>query len=318
MPTHPDDADGAAATATDRLIDRIRRIGSACVVGLDPSLERIQGVLPVPAGASKDPAACADRIADFNRLVIDAVHDLAAAVKPQSAYYEVYGEHGIRALRETVAYARARGLPVIMDAKRNDIGETARAYARAYLGSEDGTSPLDADFLTVTPYLGMDGIQPFIDACRVYGKGIFVLVKTSNPGSADLQDVRCDGVPMYERVAGLLAPQADALVGASGYSAIGAVVGGTWPQAAASIRRILPRSLFLVPGYGAQGATADDLAVYFNPDGLGALVSASRSILYPPADQVADLGPEGAIRTAAREMVEDVRRIAGGQAAAPG
>lgn len=314
MPTHPNAV--AGPNATDRLIDRIRRIGSACVVGLDPNLELMQGVVPVPGGPPTDPAACADRIADFNRLVIDAVHDLAAAVKPQSAYYEVYGEHGIRALRETVAYARSKGLPVIMDAKRNDIGETARAYARAYLGSEHGPSPLDADFLTVTPYLGMDGIAPFIDACRAHGKGIFVLVKTSNPGSADLQDVRCDGVPMYERVARLLAPEADALVGASGYSAIGAVVGGTFPAAAAAIRGILPRSLFLVPGYGAQGAGAEQLSPFFNADGLGALISASRSILYPPADRVAALGAEGAIRAAAVEMVESVRQIAGRRAGA--
>ncbi|HEX5724981.1 MAG TPA: orotidine-5'-phosphate decarboxylase [Longimicrobiaceae bacterium] len=303
---HPD------STAVDRLVARIRALDSCCVVGLDPNLERIRAVLGAecPEVSPRDPAACAEVVLDFNRRVIGAVHDLAAAVKPQSAYYEVYGEHGIRALRETIASARERGLPVILDAKRNDIGETARAYARAYLGSEEGPAALDADFLTVSPYLGMDSLLPFVDACRAHGKGIFVLAKTSNPGSADLQDLVCGGVPVYERVAALLRPHADALVGRSGYSAVGIVVGGTFPAAAAALRQALPRSLFLVPGYGAQGAGAGQLRPFFDAEGLGALVSASRSVLYPDAARVAELGPAGAIRAEARKMVESLRAVA--------
>jgi orotidine-5'-phosphate decarboxylase len=237
-----------------------REKGSGVCVGLDPRLEQ----LPF-AYQQLDPA---DALLAFNRAVIDAVADVCVAVKPQAAFYELYGAEGFRALIETVRYARSAGLLVIVDAKRNDIGSTAEAYARAFL-HPDG--PFDADGLTVNAYLGSDGVQPFMDVAARHGKGVFVLVKTSNPSSGELQDVEAGGEPIFERMA--------RMVDRWGCEA---VVGGTYPAQAARARQLMPRATILVPGYGAQGATAADVAPSFRPDGTGAIVNNARGIIFAP------------------------------------
>jgi orotidine-5'-phosphate decarboxylase len=294
----------------DSIVRRIRDGAAPCVVGIDPSLERMPRAFrtsyDVDDGGLRAGAAA---IADFSKIVVDAVHDLVPAVKLQSAYYEAWGVEGVAALAASVAYARQRGLAVILDAKRNDIAETAAAYAQAYLGKKGRAGALDVDLLTLTPYLGRDGLLPFFDASRENGKGVFVCVKTSNPGSADLQDLAAGGRPVYEHVAELLAPYAERDRGEEGYSWIGAVVGATFPESARRLRSKLPFSIFLTPGYGAQGADASALASFFNPDGLGALISASRSVTYPTDSEVDRLGLESAIRAHALAMTEAVRQI---------
>jgi orotidine-5'-phosphate decarboxylase len=294
----------------DSIVRRIKDGAAPCVVGIDPSLERMPSALrtsyDVGGGGLRAGAAA---IADFSKIVVDAVHDLVPAVKLQSAYYEAWGVDGIAVLAESVGYARQRGLAVILDAKRNDIAETATAYAQAYLGKKGQAGALDVDLLTLTPYLGRDGLLPFFDASRENGKGVFVCVKTSNPGSADLQDLTADGRPVYEHVAELLAPYAARDLGEEGYCWMGAVVGATFPESAQRLRSKLPFSIFLTPGYGAQGADAGALADFFNADGLGALVSASRSVTYPMDSEVDRLGLEPAIRARALAMTDAVRQI---------
>ncbi len=221
-------------------------------------------------------------------MIIDAVYDLIPAVKPQIAFYERYGIHGIKAFIETISYAKEKGLIVIEDAKRNDIGSTAKAYADGHIGcieiNNENVSIFGVDAITVTPYLGSDGIIPFIDNCRKYSKGIFILVKTSNPSSYEFQDllVKDQGnfSKLYEVIAKFVNKLGDELVDDSNYSPIGAVVGATYPNEANILRKLMPHSYFLVPGYGAQGANADDIVNCFNNDGLGALVSSSRGINY--------------------------------------
>jgi orotidine-5'-phosphate decarboxylase len=268
----------------DALVRRIKELGTPCMVGLDPDLAKMPD--KTPAG-----------VLEFCTTVIDAVHDLVPAVKPQSAYFERLGSAGAKVLADTMSYARARGLLVLLDAKRGDIGSTAQAYAEAYLAP--GTD-LEADALTVNPYLGMDTLEPFVDACARHGKGLFVLCKTSNPGSGDLQDRSVDGRPVYELVADLLAPRMEP--GHEGYASVGVVVGGTYPQPARVLRKKLPRTIFLVPGFGAQGGDMKDLRTYFNADGLGAIVNSSRAILYPKGPWSKD-----AVRAAAVEFVTTVR-----------
>ena len=224
-------------------------------------------------------------IYEFNKRLIDSVADIIPAIKPQVAYYEKYGSHGMNALRQTIHYARKAGMLVIADGKRNDIGSTAQAYAGAWLGENrmpDGSSAaqFDADALTINGYLGIDGVEPFMKVCQERGKGIFILVRTSNPSAGDLQDlVLSDGRTVYEAMAGKVAAWGDALTGESGYSSVGAVVGATWPLQASKLRKLMPKAFILVPGYGAQGATAQDAANSFGPDGRGAIVNASRSLM---------------------------------------
>jgi orotidine-5'-phosphate decarboxylase len=269
----------------DRLIDAVKKKGNPCVVGLDPRIHQMPNFITADL-AEKAPEKTRRAISSFHRVVLDAVGELVPAVKPQMAFYEQYGLGGIMALLDTIQMAKERGLIVIVDAKRNDIAATAEAYANAYLGRARfpwADEPVfDADCMTISPFLGRDSLNPFLDACIEFGKGVFILVKTSNPGSGDLQDVKDaeSGQPLYVRLAHTVAELSQKAMGRSGYSSIGALVGATFPEQAKQLRQLMPRSIILVPGYGSQGGTAEDAAKCFNPDGLGAVVNASRSITY--------------------------------------
>lgn len=272
----------------DRLIRAVKTKGNPCIVGLDPRIDQMPSFVTREAiAAYKKDTEAAIRwcIAEYHRLIIDAVANLVPGVKLQIAFYEQYGIGGLLAFRDTVEYAKSQELIVIIDAKRNDIASTAEAYANALLGRTPifGSSEpiIDADCVTVSPYLGRDSLEPFVETCKRHGKGIFILVKTSNPGSGDFQDLKLDnGDALYLAVASLVHRFAIQLVGREGYSAIGAVVGATYPAQAEVLRKALPKSIFLVPGYGAQGAMGSDLIPCFDSDGLGAVVNASRSLTY--------------------------------------
>lgn len=270
----------------DRLIDNIKKYNNPTVVGLDPKLEYIPANIRNSAFREYGEgfAGAAEAILRFNKRLIDAVCDIVPAVKPQLAYYEMYGYEGIKAFAATIEYAKSKGMLVIADGKRNDIGTTAEAYSKAFLGKvsiENKDMPVfDTDALTVNPYLGIDGIKPFLDDCGKYQKGIFILVKTSNKSSGQFQDlITQDGKHIYEKVAELVDEWGKDLVGKNGYSSIGAVVGATYPEQAKELRKIMKKAYILVPGYGAQGGTAMDAANAFNSDGLGAVINASRSIM---------------------------------------
>ncbi|MFC1655530.1 orotidine-5'-phosphate decarboxylase [Patescibacteria group bacterium] len=303
----------------DRLIEQIQAKKSAVCVGLDPRLSKIPSFIQ-EAALKENPKnklkAAAEAIIEFNKGIIDAVHDLVPCVKPQVAFYELFGEEGMRAYRETIAYAKAKGLLVIADVKRNDIGSTAEAYAQAFLGETDvfgeSMSVFDADAVTITPYLGWDGIKPFLEACRKDGKGVFILVKTSNPSSADLQDLQMeDKNSVYEIIGNFVESWGSDEIGEKGYSSVGAVVGATYPDQAGKLRKIMPTSIFLVPGYGAQGGGAEDVKPCFNEDGLGAVVNSSRGIIfaYEKSDEY-DEGDYGkAARAAVVEMNEDLGAV---------
>ena len=270
----------------DRLIENTLKTKNPSVVGLDPDITKIPSCYKTGIQSQNPLEAVAEVIFSFNCDIIDTVYDLVPAVKLQMAFYEKYGSHGVGAFEKTVGYAKSKGLVVIEDAKRNDIGNTARAYADGHLGTVellDGTRTptFDADFLTVTPFLGSESLNPFIDACKKHGKGIFILVKTSNISSGEIQDVMtADGSTVSESIAKYVAAQAETFVGRHGYSSVGAVIGATYPEEALILRRIMPKSYFLVPGYGAQGGDAADIVPCFNNDGLGAIVNSSRGILY--------------------------------------
>lgn len=272
--------------AFDRLIEKIARKQNPTVAGLDPKLEYVPASIREKAfaryGKTLDGAAAA--ILEFNRGVIDALADVVPAVKPQCAYYEQFGWQGMKALRETIDYARSKGLFVIADGKRNDIGTTMQAYAAAWLGATDvegeKAAAFGADALTVNGYLGADGIRPLVEVCRTSDSGIFVLAKTSNPSSDELQNQSFEGgETLYEAMGRFCEEWGAELPGAHGYSGVGAVVGATFPAQLAELREMLPHTFFLVPGYGAQGGGADDVAPAFDRNGLGAVVNASRSIL---------------------------------------
>ncbi|MCR4434345.1 MAG: orotidine-5'-phosphate decarboxylase [Clostridiales bacterium] len=271
----------------DVLIDRTKEMKNPSVVGLDTRIDYVPSFIRENAFKEygRNIKGACEAILSFNKKIIDAVCDIVPAVKPQMAYYEMYGLEGLRVFYETVGYAKKRGMLVIVDGKRNDIGSTAEAYSSAYLGQTfvDGghqESMLCADALTVNPYLGYDGIKPFVEDCKKYGKGIFVLVKTSNPSSGQVQDLLTDrGRSLYEIMAEYVEDWGKSLVGKNGYSSVGAVVGATYPNQAKILRKIMKTAYILVPGYGAQGGTARDAAHSFNADGLGAIVNASRSIL---------------------------------------
>lgn len=271
----------------DVLIEKIKEKNNPSIIGLDPKIEYIPKFIVEEAfkkhGVNSKGAAYA--ILNFNKKIIDAVCDVVPAIKPQLAYYEMYGIEGIKAFIDTVKYAKNKGLIVIADGKRNDIGTSAEAYSSAYLGKtviegETREDMFDTDALTVNPYLGFDGIKPFIDDCRKYEKGIFILVKTSNKSSGQIQDLlTVEGRSIYEVIAGHVEEWGKGLKGKYGYSSVGAVVGATYPNQAKILRKIMRSAYILVPGYGAQGGTARDTAHSFNSDGLGALVNASRSIM---------------------------------------
>jgi orotidine-5'-phosphate decarboxylase len=294
---------------TDRLFDAVKAKRNPSILGLDTRFEYLPDALRAQFDPDMPMQSAARLIGLFNRELMDKVADLIPCVKLQSAYYEMYGIDGIQLLRDLVIEARNRGFIVIVDAKRNDIGETARAYSSAYLGRTgfDGkaqTAAFDADYLTVTPYLGEDGIKPFVEDCEAFDKGIFVLVKTSNPSSGQLQDLIVDKKPIFRHVMEMVDGFTGVQKGTYGYKNLGAVVGATYPKDGEALREAFPSIPFLVPGYGAQGARGEDLALCFDQDGFGAIVNASRSLLC--AHQKGSLHYADATRQAALAMQTDL------------
>ena len=272
----------------DLLIEKIKAKGNPSVAGLDPKLDYVPQYIVKESfkNYGKTLKGAAEAILSYNKGLIDALCDIVPAVKPQSAYYEMYGYYGIETLYKTIQYAKSKEMYVILDGKRNDIGATSEAYSTAYLGrtavyENDIFSPaFEADSLTVNGYLGSDGILPFLQNCKEYQKSIFVLVKTSNPSSGELQDMRLEnGQTVFEKMALLVDEWGKQSVGKSGYTDVGAVVGATYPEEAKKLRELIPHTYFLVPGYGAQGGKAKDVANSFNKDGLGAIVNSSRGIM---------------------------------------
>lgn len=304
----------------DKLIEKTIKTKNPSVIGLDPDIGKIPSCYKMNVKSTDPFEAAAHAIYEFNRDVIDTVADLVPAVKPQMAFYEKYGSYGVAAFEKTVEYAKSKGLVVVDDAKRNDIGNTAWAYAEGHLGCVelfDGSrsSSIDADFLTVTPFLGSESLSPFIDVCIKNNKGIFVLIKTSNTSSGEIQDVvTSNGMMISQMLARYVAEQADTFVGEYGYSSIGAVVGATYPDEAVSLRKLMPKSYFLVPGYGAQGGGAKDILPCFNADGLGAIVNSSRSILYThmsseERSQCSRQEYLSGVRAAALQMQKDIYSV---------
>ena len=292
---------------SDRLAAAVRGCKNPGVVGLDPRWQQ----LPEPLKSGIDPgdrAAVAQSYARFCRAIVDVVAPLVPAVKPQAAFFEQLGPPGMIALHEVVAYARQKGLLVILDGKRNDIGSTAEAYADGFLGE---ASAWQADALTVSPYLGSDSVQPFVDVASARGAGIFVLVKTSNPGGGQFQDLVVEGRPLYRHVADDVERLAQATAGECGYGSVGAVVGATYPEQLSELRAAMPHAWFLVPGYGSQGATARDVAGAFDAAGLGAMVNNSRGIIFAHArkdyQQFGAARWQEAVAAATRDMIEQLR-----------
>lgn len=256
----------------DQIFQQIQKGKSPICVGLDPHASQL------PSFLIKKHQNITDAILEFNQGIIDAVKDVAVAIKPQFAFYEIYGSAGIKVLEETCQYVKENSdLIIIGDGKRNDIGSTATAYAEAYLGKN---SPYFCDALTVTPYLGSDGIRPFVEKCDENGKGIFVLVKTSNPSAGEFQDLIVGEELMHEKVALAVANWGENSIGESGFSSIGAVVGATYPEEIKILREMMPAQIFLIPGYGAQGGTMEDIKPAFYKNKMGALVNSSRGILF--------------------------------------
>jgi orotidine-5'-phosphate decarboxylase len=301
----------------NKLIDKIQKTHAPIVVGLDPMLsyvpEHIQQAAFKECG--ENPEGAAEAIWQYNKAIVDAVCDLIPAVKPQIAMYEQFGLPGVAAYQKTVDYCKQKDLVVIADVKRGDIGSTSAAYAAGHLGRvQIGSSTytgFDADFATVNPYLGTDGIKPFIDVCKEEKKGIFILVKTSNPSSGEFQDRLVDGRPLYELVGEKVAEWGSGCMGDS-YSYVGAVVGATYPEQGKILRKIMPKAFILVPGYGAQGGKGKDLVHFFNEDGLGAIVNSSRGIIAAyKQEQYRERGitPENfadASRLAVQDMIADI------------
>ena len=299
-----------------KLIANIKKTNAPIVVGLDPMLsyvpEQVQKKAYAEFGETLEGAA--EAIWQFNKEIIDHTYDLIPAVKPQVAMYEQFGIPGMAAFKKTVDYCKEKGLVVIGDIKRGDIGSTSAAYATGHLGRVQIGSksyvPFDEDFVTVNPYLGSDGVNPFIDVCKEEKKGLFILVKTSNPSSGEFQDQLIDGKPLYELVGERVAQWGESCMGEE-YSYIGAVVGATYPEMGKALRKIMPKSYILVPGYGAQGGKGKDLAHFFNEDGLGAIVNSSRGIIAAYKQEAyAKFGAENfgdASRAAVEAMIADIQ-----------
>ena len=297
----------------NKLVANIKKTGAPIVVGLDPMLsyvpEQVQKKAFAEYGETLEGAA--EAIWQFNKEIVDKTYDLIPAVKPQIAMYEQFGIPGLAAFKKTVDYCREKGLAVIGDIKRGDIGSTSAAYAAGHLGRVNVGSktyvPFGEDFVTVNPYLGSDGVNPFLDVCREEKKGIFVLVKTSNPSSGEFQDQKIDGRPLYELVGEKVAEWGSECMG-DDYSYVGAVVGATYPEMGKTLRKIMPKAYILVPGYGAQGGKGKDLVHFFNEDGLGAIINSSRGIIAAwQQEKYASFGAEH-YGEAAREAVLDMRK----------
>ncbi len=307
-------------SAVEKLIRNIKKTGTPIVVGLDPMLSYVPAFIQKKAfeefGETLEGAG--EAIWEFNKGIIDSTADLIPAVKPQIAMYEQFGLPGLAAYKKTVDYCKSKGLVVIGDIKRGDIGSTSAAYAAGHLGTvQVGThmfAPFDEDFATVNPYLGSDGVVPFLDVCREHGKGIFVLVKTSNPSSGEFQDRVTDGRPVYEWVGEKVAEWGSTLMGDS-YSSVGAVVGATYPEMGKILRDIMPNAFILVPGYGAQGGKGKDLVHFFNKDGLGAVVNSSRGIIAAWKQEkygaCGETGYAEASRLAVQDMAADIGEALG-------
>ncbi|MGI5999599.1 orotidine-5'-phosphate decarboxylase [Lachnoclostridium sp. An131] len=301
----------------NKLIAKIQKTKAPIVVGLDPMLsyipEHIQKKAFEEYGETLEGAA--EAIWQFNKEIVDKTYDLIPAVKPQIAMYEQFGIEGLKAYKKTIDYCKSKDLVVIGDIKRGDIGSTSAAYAAGHLGKVQVGSkcyvPFDEDFATVNPYLGSDGVKPFIEVCQEEGKGLFILVKTSNPSSGEFQDQLVNGRPLYELVGEKVAEWGEEHMGDT-YSYIGAVVGATYPEMGAALRKLMPKTFILVPGYGAQGGQGKDLVNFFNEDGLGAIVNSSRGIIAAyKQEKYASFGAESfgdASRAAVEDMAADIRQ----------
>ena len=299
----------------NKLIEKIKKTNAPIVVGLDPMLnyvpEHIQKRAYAEFGETLEGAA--EAIWQFNKAIVDATYDLIPVVKPQVAMYEQFGLEGMKAFKKTVDYCHEKGLVVIGDVKRGDIGSTSEAYAVGHLGKVQVGSKrfygFDEDFATVNPYLGSDGIKPFIKVCKEENKGLFILVKTSNPSSGEFQDRLIDGRPLYEWVGEQVDAWGKEHMGDS-YSYIGAVVGATYPEQGKILRKVMPKTFILVPGYGAQGGRGKDLVHFFNEDGLGAIINSSRGIIAAYKQEAyAKFGAENfadASRQAVKDMIADI------------
>ena len=301
----------------NKLVSKIQKTNAPIVVGLDPMLNYIPKHIQDKAYAEfgETPAGAAEAIWQYNKAIVDATYDLIPAVKPQIAMYEQFGVEGVKAFQKTVDYCKEKDLVVIGDVKRGDIGSTSEAYAVGHLGKvqigSKSYSTFNEDFATVNPYLGTDGIKPFVNVCKEEKKGIFILVKTSNPSSGEFQDRIIDGRPLYEWVGEKVAEWGADCMGDS-YSYVGAVVGATYPEMGKVLRDIMPKSYILVPGYGAQGGQGKDLVHFFNKDGLGAIVNSSRGIIAAyKQDKYKEMGITeenfaDASRQAVIDMVDDI------------
>ncbi len=299
----------------NKLVEKIQKTNAPIVVGLDPMMKFIPDHIKEKAFAEYGETlkGASEAIWEYNKGIVDAVYDLIPAVKPQVAMYEQFGIEGMIAFKKTVDYCKEKGLIVIGDVKRGDIGSTSEAYAVAHLGKvkvgNNSFYGFDEDFATVNPYLGSDGIKPFINVCKEEKKGIFILVKTSNPSSGEFQDRLIDGKPLYEWVGEKVAEWGADCMGDS-YSYVGAVVGATYPEMGKVLRKVMPKSYILVPGYGAQGGTGKDLVHFFNEDGLGAIINSSRGIIAAyQQEKYARFGAANyadASRAAVLDMIDDI------------
>ena len=299
----------------NKLVDKIKKTNAPIVVGLDPMMNYIPSQIQEKAFAEfgETLEGAAEAIWQFNKGIVDAVHDLIPAVKPQIAMYEQFGIPGLMAYKRTIDYCKEKDLLVIGDIKRGDIGSTSAAYAVGHLGHVQVGSKkyagFDEDFATVNPYLGTDGVKPFVDVCKEENKGLFILVKTSNPSSGEFQDQMVDGRPLYELVGEKVAQLGEEHMGDS-YSYVGAVVGATYPEMGKVLRKLMPKTFILVPGYGAQGGKGKDLVHFFNEDGLGAIVNSSRGIIAAyRQDAYASFGESNyadASRQAVKDMIQDI------------
>lgn len=306
----------------NQLIANIKKTNAPIVVGLDPKMAFIPKHIQEKAfkeyGETLEGAA--EAVWQFNKAIVDSTCDLIPAVKPQIAMYEQFGIPGLAAFKKTVDYCKSKGLVVIGDIKRGDIGSTSAAYAVGHIGKVQVGSktyaPFDEDFVTVNPYLGSDGVNPFIDVCKEEKKGLFILVKTSNPSSGEFQDQMINGKPLYELVGEKVAEWGESCMGDE-YSYIGAVVGATYPEMGKVLRKVMPKSYILVPGYGAQGGKGKDLVHFFNEDGLGAIINSSRGIIAAyKQDKYASFGEEGfadASRAAVKDMILDISTALNGR-----
>ena len=306
----------------NQLVANIKKTNAPIVVGLDPKMAFIPKHIQEKAfkeyGETLEGAA--EAVWQFNKEIIDKTYDLIPAVKPQIAMYEQFGIPGLVAFKKTVDYCKSKGLVVIGDIKRGDIGSTSAAYAVGHIGKVQVGSktyaPFDEDFVTVNPYLGSDGVNPFIDVCKEENKGLFILVKTSNPSSGEFQDQLIDGKPLYELVGEKVAQWGESCMGDE-YSNIGAVVGATYPEMGKVLRKVMPKSYILVPGYGAQGGQGKDLVHFFNEDGLGAIINSSRGIIAAyKQEKYAAFGEENfadASRAAVKDMILDISTALNGR-----